>query len=69
MISFLIEYNRKTGFVDVVEYSDPRLAFQERFRRTESRPSRDIEVVVVQADSLEVIRESHSRYFMREVAV
>lgn len=66
MTSFLIEYNRRSGEVDVTPYDSAREAARARIAKTRTRASRDIEVVAVRSPSIEDLRRSHSRYFMRE---
>lgn len=66
MTSYLIEYNRRSGEVDVTPYSSAREAARDRIAKAKARTSRDIEVVAVSSPSLEALRTSHARYFMRE---
>lgn len=65
MTSFVIEYHRLSGELSVTPFSNPREASEERFRRNQNRASSDIEVVTVTTDSLESLKRSHSRYFLR----
>lgn len=66
MTSFLIEYNRRSGEVDVTEYESSSEAARGRIAKSKTRTNRDIEVVAVKSQSYEDLRRSHSRYFMRE---
>lgn len=66
MTSFLIEYNRRSGEVNVTPYDSTKEATRARIAKTRTRTNRDIEVVAVRSPSIEALRRSHSRYFMRE---
>lgn len=66
MTSFVIEYDRVSGNLCVTPFSDPREASAERFRRNQNRASKNVEVVSVTTDSLESLKRSHSRYFLRK---
>jgi hypothetical protein len=66
MSSYLLVYNRRTGELQHEVYSgvDGRArALHRRLEIERSRPSSDIEVVVLAADSLDRIRQTHGRYF------
>lgn len=70
MITYLIEYNRKTGDCMVTPFSGPtgrRDALKQRFIRDDTRESRDWENVTLHSDSLESIKQTHSRYFFGNV--
>lgn len=68
MSSFLLMYNRRTGELNVTTYTGPRAsvdAIQERVRREHSRVDENIEIVAVNARSLDDVRANHQRYFRR----
>lgn len=69
MKSYVIEYDRRSGSVEVEEFVDRMEATRARLMKTRTRASRDIEVVSVNSRSEESLRRSHSRYFMRETAL
>jgi hypothetical protein len=62
---FLLEYHRPSGELrTLVEYSDGHEAMEHRFA-LERDNDRDVEVVVLCAESLDTIKQTHSRYFWR----
>jgi hypothetical protein len=66
MTSFLVQYDRRTGDLDVTPFDGDRAreeALSARFRAELTRPSRDVEVVVLAADSLDELKRTHGRYF------
>lgn len=65
MTSFVIEYHRLSGALSVTPFANRREASEERFRRNQTRASKDVEVVSVTTDSMESLKQSHSRYFLR----
>ena len=67
MRSWLIVYARRQGeLLRCQEFSDNRDALRERFAvEREQRDDKNLEVVVLSADSLEAIKATHSRYFGR----
>jgi hypothetical protein len=76
MNSYLLVYGRARGeLLEEREFSDSGAALKERFRlEREHMRDKDIEIVVLEAESAEAIRRSHARYFrtagelMRELA-
>lgn len=62
---FLIIYRRQTGKMELLqEFEDQGVALEERFRlERELRGDTGIEIVVLGAESLEALKESHGRYF------
>jgi hypothetical protein len=64
MTSLLLIYDRRRGeLLEEREFSDRSEALQARFAaEREGRPSH-VEIVVLNADSAETIRRTHSRYF------
>jgi len=65
--SFVVEYNRRTGAVDVRAFDGVeghRSAIKYRMIR-EADVSEDVEVVALLSDSLDSIKRTHSRYFSR----
>lgn len=68
MTAFLITYHRRTGAVAVTEFPGPEgghQAMRERFRLEAERVDPDIEIVSLNSDSLETIKQTHSRYFFQ----
>lgn len=65
MPGFLITYNRRTGSAAVSEYLNSSDAMRERARLDLVNTGDDIEHVVVVSDSLDDIKVTHSRYFLR----
>lgn len=66
MTSFLVQYDRRTGDLDVTEFAgaDARhQALSARVKAETSRSSTDLEVVVLSADSLDELKRTHGRYF------
>ncbi|MDO4253704.1 MAG: hypothetical protein Q4C81_00925 [Kocuria sp.] len=69
MPGFLITYNRRTGKSEVQQYAGQaghRKAFAERLRLEKDREDPDIEIVSLAGHSLDAIRRTHRRYFLRE---
>jgi hypothetical protein len=67
MTYFLIVYNRGDGEVAYIEFDDPDKAAKEYARLERGFRHRDeIEVVLLGADSIETIKQTHSNYFERE---
>lgn len=66
MAHFLIVYDRRAGRLLREEpYDDANDALKERFRVERlHRADRNLEVVVLSADSAEALRRTHARYFM-----
>ena len=64
---YLIEHNRTTKKTDCSEYSDyqaARLACFKKEQQYALENKNEIEVVVFEADSLEHLKQTHSRYFV-----
>lgn len=67
MVGILIEYNRRTGARKVREFNGETGhidAMRERFKLEAKEENPDIEIVAIGADSLESVKQSHSRYFL-----
>lgn len=62
MISFLLQYNRRTGALDWQEFDEPSTAMSARMER-EASAGPDDEIVVLSSDSFESLKRTHSRYF------
>jgi hypothetical protein len=59
---FLIIYDRSQGeLLECREYVSGNRAMTRRFKVERLRP--DLEVVVLSADSLDTVKQTHSRYF------
>lgn len=65
MTSFIIEYHRSSGRVSVTDYPTKRAAVEARLRRNREGVDRNVEIVSVTTESLETLKHSHSRYFLR----
>jgi hypothetical protein len=63
--NYLLVYDRARGELLVErEFSDRAAALKERFRlERQHMDHKDIEIVVLGADSAEAIRRTHGRYF------
>ena len=64
---YLIEHNRTTKTTDWFEYSDYQEARRACFEKEQQYAlanKNEIEVVVFEADSLEDLKQTHSRYFV-----
>ena len=64
---YLIEHNRTTKKTDCSEYSDCQKAWFACFykeQRYALANKNEMEVVVFEADSLEDLKQTHSRYFV-----
>ena len=65
---YLIEHNRTTKTTDWFEYSDYQEAWRvcfEKEQRYVLENKNEIEVVVFEAESLEDLKHTHSRYFVQ----
>lgn len=67
MAGFVIEYNRRTRVSHVTEFATIQQAVQYRLKLEEQRTDRNIEIVALSAKSLDVIKQTHSRYFFGEL--
>lgn len=67
MAHFVIEYKRSTGACHVTEFATSAAALQLRFKLEEERTDPDVEIASISADSLDVLKRTHSRYFMDEM--
>ena len=66
MTYYLLVFNRPRGQLvsEIVEFADHREAMAERLRlELENRDNPDLEIVVLGAESLTAIKNTHSRYF------
>jgi hypothetical protein len=65
VIHFLLIYDLNLGrLIHTAEFKDPRKATAEYARlEAEHRGNRDLEIVLVGADSLETIQMTHGHYF------
>jgi hypothetical protein len=66
MSYYLVVYDRSTGAVELEEFTEQQrdLALHRRFEyEREQRNRPEIEVVVLGAESPEVLRRTHARYF------
>jgi hypothetical protein len=66
MAHFLIEFDRVSGASRIRDFSGEdsgRRAMEARFQAEDARASVNVEVVVLQAESEDDLRRTHSRYF------
>ncbi len=66
MTSFLMQYDRRTGDLEVTEFVGEHAreeALAARVQAEAERASEDLEVVVLAADTLEELKRTHGRYF------
>ena len=64
---YLIEHNRMTKTTKCFEYSDYQKAWHDCFKKEQQyvlKNKNEIEVVVFETDSLEDLKQTHSRYFV-----
>jgi pantothenate kinase len=65
---YLIEHNRSTKETTVAEYDNYSVAQSECFQKEQRffhENQSEIEVVIFEADSLEGLKSTHSRYFAK----
>lgn len=67
MAGFVIEYNRRTRTSHVTEFPTSQEAVQYRLKLEEDRTDRNIEIVSISADSLDIVKHNHARYFLDEM--
>lgn len=66
MYSFLIKFNRRSGALDIETFEGREGAREAIVRRLElerSREDQDVEIVAINAPSLDAVRQTHARYF------
>lgn len=70
MSSFVVQYNRRTGEVEITEFAEGRHrdAMRHRLALEQERTNRDVEIVSLVSDSIDDVRRTHSRYFERQHA-
>lgn len=68
MPGYLIEYNRRTGSVNVEHFESLRVATIERLKRDRVNLDEDLELVTVASRSEDQLKKSHSRYFVASPA-
>lgn len=66
MPGFLIEFNRHTGERRVTEFPAAREAMERRLELEAIRTDAGVEIVALISDSIETLRQTHSRYFTGE---
>jgi hypothetical protein len=61
---FLLVYDRRRGkLLEEREFADSTIALRARFALERETDNKDIEIVVLGAESAAVIRQTHARYF------
>ncbi|MFE4500171.1 hypothetical protein ACFRFQ_09915 [Rhodococcus sp. NPDC056743] len=63
MPNFVIEFNRKTRDRRVTQFEGTREAMLHRLELEGQRTDANLEIVALTSDSLEVLMQTHSRYF------
>ena len=63
MASFLIKYHRRTGDLEILEFTSLRDATLRRLELDKTNDDPDLEIVAVASESEAHLRQSHSRYF------
>jgi hypothetical protein len=66
MPSFLLRYHRRTGELEVTEFTGARArsdALSARLSAEAERTDPDVEINSLSADSLEDLKHTHGRYF------
>lgn len=63
MASYLIQYHRRSGKLDILEYDSLSEATMTRLELDAVNDDPDLEVVAVACESEDHLRLSHSRYF------
>ena len=67
MQEFLIVFNRHSGESTVTPFSSSSDAMQARYAKELETDDPNVEIVVVGARSLSELKQTHSRYFSRDV--
>lgn len=63
MPGFVIEFRRHTGARRVTEFANSREAMERRLQLEAERTDDDVEIVALISDSIDTLRQTHSRYF------
>lgn len=63
MPGFLIEYNRRTSSRRITRFDVSRDALRKRLELEKERTDPDIEIVSLIGESIDAIKQTHSRYF------
>lgn len=66
MYSFLIKFHRRSGALDIETFEGregARKAIVRRLELEQLRDDRDLEIVAINAPSLESVKKTHARYF------
>jgi len=68
MKTFVISYRRTTGAVEYTEFADFAEAFKLRHRLESENSDPDVEIVALTSKSLDMIKQTHRRYFLNEIS-
>lgn len=68
MKTFVIRYRRTTGEVEYTEYADFSEALVLRHELESENGDPDIEIVSLTSESLEMLKQTHRRYFLNEIS-
>lgn len=67
MKTFVISYRRTTGEVDYTEFHDFAAASKLRRKLEEKNTDPDVEIVSLTSESLQMLKQTHRRYFLNEI--
>lgn len=67
MKTFVIQYHRVDGSVTHKEFSDFAEALKLRHRLENENEDPNVEIVTLTSDSLEMLKQTHRRYFLNEI--
>jgi len=65
--TFVINYRRTTGEVECTEFADFTEALKLRHKLESEISEPDVEIVSLTAESLEILKQTHRRYFLNEI--
>lgn len=66
MPGYVIEYNRRTHARRLTEFATPHEAMEYRLGLEAQRTDTDVEIAAVASRSLDMLKQTHSRYFTGE---
>lgn len=65
--TFVISYRRTTGEVEYAEFADFAEALNFRHKLESEISDPDVEIVSLTSESLEMLKQTHRRYFLNEI--
>lgn len=66
MKTFVIRYRRSNGEVEITEFTDFSEALKLRHKLESENSDPDVEIVSLTSESLEMVKQTHRRYFLNE---